>query len=419
MESPVKFATFVNRRTFRQPDFLIALGLGALTFALYASTAAPGLLDGDPGEFQFAAWRWGLAHPTGYPLYLILGGLWQHGLALFGADPAWALNLLSALFGAATVALLYDFTVHTLPLGPARRPAALFAALLLALNPTFWSQSTIAEVYTLHALLIVLVLRAALVAGAGQRMADDTARTPHHVSRNIQSPCHLVTLSFSLGLALSHHRTALFLLPGLLLWRFWRDRRWWQRGRVWISLLLGMGLPQLLYLYIPLRSGAGASPWLYPRLNGETLALYQQSWQGFLDFITGSVFAVSFLDLPGAVARLAQMAELWLQHFGWLGIALMLFGLITLIRRRQWALLLLTLPFALLLQIFNLFYGIGDIYVFYIPLYLVGSVWAGVAIGDLAIGDWVERRNTHYALLITPYFYPPSPPALLPPDRSV
>jgi hypothetical protein len=35
---------------------------------------------------------------------------------------------------------------------------------------------------------------------------------------------------------------------------------------------------------------------------------------------------------------------------------------------RNWPVLLLTLPFALMLQIFNLFYGIGDIYVFYIPL---------------------------------------------------
>ena len=41
-----------------------------------SATAAPTVLPGDSGEFQFAAPLLGLAHPTGYPLYLILGKLW-------------------------------------------------------------------------------------------------------------------------------------------------------------------------------------------------------------------------------------------------------------------------------------------------------------------------------------------------------
>lgn len=391
MQSLVKFFAFTKKRTYSQSDGWVALGLGVLAFLLYASTAAPGLLDGDPGEFQFAAWNWGLAHPTGYPFYLIVGGVWQHGLALLGADPAWTLNLFSAALGAATVALLYAFMARLLPATPWRRAAALFSTLLFMLNPTFWSQSTIAEVYTLHALLIVLVLQAWHVADS------------HTPSRSF----HLVILSIVLGLALSHHRTALFLLPGFGLWLFWQNHQWWRHPRTLGWLFLGLGLPQLLYFYIPLRSGPQSSPWLYPTMNGETLALYEQSWQGFVNFITGSVFAVSFLDLPGALARMPQMADLWLQHFGWPGLALMLFGLFTLFRQRRWPLLMVTLPFALILQIFNLFYGIGDIYVFYIPLYLVGSMWAGI--GGWGIVNGGEQRaemqsqSTQYALRITLY----------------
>ena len=79
-------------------ETLFALGLG-----VYSRTLAPGLLFGDAGEFQFAAWRFGLAHPTGYPLYLLLGGSWQHLAALFGVDPATSLNAFSAFLAAATV----------------------------------------------------------------------------------------------------------------------------------------------------------------------------------------------------------------------------------------------------------------------------------------------------------------------------
>ena len=150
----VKF--FLN--THSRADRQLALLLFAGTVGLYLRTLAPGLLAGDSGEFQMAAWRLGLAHPTGYPFYLILGSIWQHLLALGGVNPAYALNMFSALIGAGTVALLYLCMLSWLhsSLG-IRRTAALFTALFFAVNFTFWSQTLIAEVYTLHTLFLVLI----------------------------------------------------------------------------------------------------------------------------------------------------------------------------------------------------------------------------------------------------------------------
>ncbi|RLT33886.1 MAG: DUF2723 domain-containing protein [Chloroflexi bacterium] len=362
-------------------DRRLAILTFALFLGLYSRTLAPGLLFGDPGEFQFAAWRFGLAHPTGYPLYLLLGGGWQHLAGLFGVDPATSLNAFSALLTAGAVAICYLAVLGWLPKRtPAALVSAFFAALLIGVNPTLWSQALIAEVYALHALFIALFLFL-------------TARLSHSPDHPFTlSPPHLVTLSSLLGLALTHHRTTLFLLPGFLLWLFWREQNWWRRGRLWASLIGGVALPQLLYLYIPLRSGTDASPWLYPRLGAETLALYTPTFQGFVDFITGAVFAVSFLSPAQALARLPEMGNFWLVHFTWPGLALALLGLVVLFRERRWSLLLLTFPAALLLQIFNLFYGIGDIYVFYIPLYLFAALWGGCAV-DWLIG-LTERRRT-------------------------
>ncbi|MBX3054249.1 MAG: DUF2723 domain-containing protein [Caldilineaceae bacterium] len=369
---------------FSRLDRRLAILLFALCLGIYSRTLAPGLLFGDPGEFQFAAWRFGLAHPTGYPLYLLLGGSWQHLAALFGVDPAFALNAFSALLAAAAVALFYLAVLGWLPdRAPSARIAALFAALLMGVNPTLWSQALIAEVYAFHALFVVLFLL--LASRYTRSSAQPQTQSPAHAS------FHLLILSSLLGLSLTHHRTTLFLLPGFALWLFWQGRNRWQTGRGWAALIGGLALPQLLYLYIPLRSGAVASPWLYPKIGGETLALYTPTLQGFIDFLTGSIFAVSFLSPTQALARLPEAANLWLVHFTWPGLVLALLGLGVLIRQRRWSLLLLTLPAALLLQIFNLFYGIGDIYVFYIPLYLFAALWAGWGVAWLM--GMADRRR--------------------------
>jgi hypothetical protein len=397
MKTSVKFPPTTAMCKVAAVDRRLAILLIAFILGWYTRTLPPGLLMGDPGEFQFSAWRFGLAHPTGYPLYLILGGIWQRLLALFGMEPASTLNLFSTVTGALTVGLLYLLMARWLPPTGWGRLSALFAALLLAFNPTFWSQSIIAEVYALHALLIVALLLAVQTADGGPQTADRRRQTadgrPQYPIPNTQYPFatsqSLITIPLLLGLALTHHRTSLFLLPGVILWLFWVDRNWWQRMRIWIIGLLGIGLPQLLYLYIPLRSGPDASPWLYPRLDGKVLALYQPGWQGFIEHITGSVFAVSLLGIDGALARLPQMTELWSIHFNATGLALMVIGLIALIYARRWSILLLTVPFALIHQIFNLFYGIGDIFVFYIPLYLMGAIWAGFGVWQ--VGQLWER----------------------------
>jgi len=81
--------------------------IGGFFFALYALTAAPSIavLFDDSLEFQLVLPTLGIAHPTGYPLYTLLGGLWN--LLLPAGNWAWRINLLSALAGAAAVALVF------------------------------------------------------------------------------------------------------------------------------------------------------------------------------------------------------------------------------------------------------------------------------------------------------------------------
>ncbi|MGH2542077.1 MAG: protein O-mannosyl-transferase family, partial [Ardenticatenaceae bacterium] len=183
----------------------VVFGLFLFFLALYASMAAPGLDWGDAGEAQLAAWTGGLSHPTGYPLFLMLGWLWTHALAPLGVPPTRAMTLLSSLAGAAAVAFTFPAMRALL-----RRTGiewgegwllivAVLTAITFGLSQTMWSQALQAEVYTLNALFLVLLLWGLWRPGLSLR--------------------RLPWLALLYGLAIGHHRLMLLWLPGLV--GFW------------------------------------------------------------------------------------------------------------------------------------------------------------------------------------------------------
>ncbi len=182
--------------------------------AIYAITLQPGLPAGDSGELITAAATGGVAHPPGYPLYVMLAGAWIR-LVPFG-DVAWRANLLSAVCAAAAAAVLAA-AVHRLT---ASRAGAVLAAWAFALSAPTWQNAVVAEVFALNALLAACVLLAfthtRAAAGAGARAA---ARSKRPTARPAAVPgagddagllpvCALALLT---TLALSHHHTLLFL----------------------------------------------------------------------------------------------------------------------------------------------------------------------------------------------------------------
>ena len=115
---------------------------------------APGtLMDlGDPGDLQAAVATLGVPHPTGYPLFVLAGWLWVHLLPL--GTMAFRLNLLVAVFGALAVSLTYLLALRL----TGRHLPAVGSALLFGLSYTFWTQTSISEVYTLNAVFVAAVL---------------------------------------------------------------------------------------------------------------------------------------------------------------------------------------------------------------------------------------------------------------------
>ena len=154
----------IGRAWRRAGDWLLAVGCFLLSLLLYLQTLAPSvatLLD-DSLEFPLAAHRLAIAHATGYPLYMLLGKLFSLGP---WSNVAWAVNALSAVAGALTVALTYLIGRELTRPGDGsvgRRWPALLGAAALAVSPVFWSQAVIAEVYTLNSAFFAALLWLAL-----------------------------------------------------------------------------------------------------------------------------------------------------------------------------------------------------------------------------------------------------------------
>jgi hypothetical protein len=146
-------------------EWLDGAVVAALALAAYALTLAPVITTGDSGELVTAAATLRLAHPTGYPLYLLLAHLFVRALPF--ATPAFAMNLLSALFGAAAASVCRSLARE---LG-ASRAAAAATALAFAFSASVWGEAVAARVYTLSALLFGAALLCALRARGGDANA--------------------------------------------------------------------------------------------------------------------------------------------------------------------------------------------------------------------------------------------------------
>jgi hypothetical protein len=429
-------------------DAVLVVGLFAASLALYVQTLAPSIaaLFDDSLEFPLVSYRLGIAHPTGYPLYTLLGKLFT---LLPWHDVAWRVNLLSAVAGALTAAFVYLVARQL----SARRLPSLLGTAALAVSPVFWSQAVVAEVYTLASAFVALLLWMALrwarrpllpvepfsllqpapqkplalfLPGQGIwfRLPPALRRQAYRLRaayrrvlpavpprRRLRPHPSIYALAALFGLSLTHHRMALLMAPALLLFVLLVERRVLSRSALlgpehqdrprWLQLLgrpitllvLSFLGPLLLYLYLPLRGHVGS-------LDGT----YTHTLGGFLRWVTASSYNVFLGENPLARDLSAPFyVELFWQQFGPVGLALALLGVLGLLRRskggsgrlRPQALALTALAF-LSFVAFGAAYRVPDVEVFFIPAFVLVAVWIGVGLDYAA--DLLRPRGPSLAL---------------------
>jgi hypothetical protein len=375
-------------------DRLALFATFAVALAVYMRTLAPTVGAHDTFEFQALSYELGIPHPTGYPLYILLGKLFT--LVPLG-NIAFRVNLSSALFAAAAVALLYATLTRLTTL----RSVSALAALGFAFSSSFWSQAIEAEVYALNALFVSAICYLLLRGFSG---APDTVPRPppaHGAGRVARLRAALglastrqvtvVAVALIYGVSLTHHRTMLLLGPAviayLILNRAWRLFT----PRLLIAVLGAFLVPLIgVHLYIPVR---------WWQTNGQAM-----TWRQFADLVLGSRFAAALrwdavLEDPARLTiylrTLAEQYPVPVYLFAAVGIVYLLWRRWPLDEHFSWKEgVLLLLAFSAY-AVFGLSYNVPDVSLFLIPSYLIITIALGIGVAGFfrEIDDRLSRTS--------------------------
>jgi hypothetical protein len=357
---------------------------------VYGATMAPTLTwahyGADGGDLVTAVARGSIPHPPGCPTYLLLGELF---LRLPWRDPAWRLNIMSAVLAAGSAALMAA-AVKLLPRFRNAQEAAsrdrearkgdqvaiesaictpqlaICTGLSLGLAPLLWSQALIAEVYAPAAFFAALVMVLAL---RGR-------------------PTWALGLAWGVGMGI--HPILLFLAP-LVAWGAWgneegRLRRSAQAG---LLTLLGWGA---MYGPVLLARGDVPSPW------GDV-----STPAGWWALVSGELYQRYIFGLPLSAwpQRLLSWAGLLARQFTPLGAMLAALGWLYLWRARRALAGVCALTFGAF-SLYAIGYNTADSLVYLVPALPLAALWLGVGLARAAA--WMGNRLRHgaWAILLLP-----------------
>jgi len=365
---------------------LTFLAAFCVTLIIYGTISAPGLGLIDSGELTTVSQTLGIAHPTGYPLYTILGRVW---LIISPLAPDRGMVVFSALCGAAAVAVLAlaaQTILNSVRGSLSATWRAIFsvvAACGFAISPAGWNSILYAEVYPLTWLIAALILWfAAKILLQG---------LPPTVNAR-----YALLLLYLCGLGLGNHLTIVWYAPLaiVILWKLMRNSGQPLRSLAisLISILFG----SLTLLFLPIRSV------LNPLLdwgNAETISNFYRhisAWQYRIWMFQGSFdsFVEKFLSFFMRIP----------QDIGWATAVLAVLGLwITLRRRSLFGSLMLVVW--LIGTAYNMNYDIPDIssyfLVFYCPLFVLAMMGAGHVLHVIRYRSWSRLRESIALALLT------------------
>jgi tetratricopeptide (TPR) repeat protein len=398
-------AFYINPLRSVRVRFACASIVFVIAIVLYARTLAPTVTLVDSGELIVAVKALGVAHPPGFPLYVLLAHLAtllpvgsiaarvNFASALFAALAAAALTLVVAesMLTLDRLALRKDKSKQKDTRGKrSKKPApsikdsaepepagsfrwiialapCLAAGLLFAFSRTLWAYATIAEVYTLNTLLIVVILL--LMFRWRRAVIEDES----HGGAFDRHDRWLKMAAFIFGLALGvHHVTVAVLLPAFAVLVYATEGFGFFTSRRLLKAALFAFAGLSIYLYLPLAASR------LPVMNwGDPRTLDQ-----FLSHVTGRQYQV-FLSpsLKTMTSQFGIFLKFAAREFNpvWLpvGLALALAGFVALFKRDRIAFL-----FLVLVIIGDLAYALNyeiaeDKDAYYLPTFTAMAIAAG------------------------------------------
>ena len=233
-----------------------------IPLVIYILTLEPKLVGGDTGWYANQIPEMSLMVPTGYPTFSMFLKLFTY---LPIGDLAYRLNLFSAIFGALTILFLF-LSINKLV---KNEFISFISSMIFAFIVPFWEVANRLEFDTLNCFFIILLIFSAIL------YSENKTRK------------YLYFFFFCLGLSLTNHPLAFFLVPAILLYVIIVNPGIFKSIKaIFISILFFI-LPLLSYFYLLIRSLQG-----YGEVNSFLRLFYYVTGRG----VTGELHGGSFGD---------------------------------------------------------------------------------------------------------------------------
>ena len=256
----------------------LALIVSTIAFIIYLITLAPSVVQIDSGELAAVQITLGIAHPTGYPLFTVLGYLFS--LIPLPFTKIYQMNLLAAIYCAAAIGFfvqsvklaldnLDKFNLgKSLEIKKVKKKSrkdkqnnakskkekqeipdivklftSAFSGLILAFSKTFWFQSTSVEVYSLHLLLICIIIFILLKAYLQSEEKKNGIWNFWFI------------LAIILALGFSNHMTTLLVLPAIA-YLFFTQYGFNKASirKMFVMITIFLTILAIIYSYLPIRA---------------------------------------------------------------------------------------------------------------------------------------------------------------------
>jgi hypothetical protein len=274
-----------------------------IPFIIYLLTLEHKLIGGDTAWYALEIPAMQVFVPTGYPTFSMLGKLMTY---LPIGDLAYRLNLFSAIFGALTILFLFLLTNRLVK----NEPVSFISSFCFAFIYPFWHVANRLEFDTLNSFFIVLMLFSAVL---------------YSEKKNRK---YLYFFFFTLGLSLTNHPIAFFVVPAIVLYVIIINPRIFKSIKaVFISLLFFI-LPLLSYFYIYIRSLQG---------YGEVSTLKRLFYYVTGRNVTGVLHGGHFTDrnIIDVMLIIKDYLKIIFTSYGVVLIIIALIGFIILVRKNK------------------------------------------------------------------------------------
>lgn len=339
-----KFKNFPSNAIFWYSLLFLILG------AVYVSTLLPGIgYTGDVAKLQFVGRFLGTPHTSGYPTYIILNHFFTKLFPI--GSLAYKVNLLSALFSIISSFFLFRVlkVVFNLENG-----IAFITSLTFGLTPTLWSQSIVAEVYTLHILFVSSVFYFLLKWNKTRK------------DRDFLIACAFFALSFG------NFPGMVTFLPAVIYFVWVTDKKVFTNTRkiIWVILFIVVGALQYSYFF-----------WRFYAAHTTYLEMQTPNFKTFLWYMTsmGKERMFPFSIAHVISERIPMFLKLLLREYLFL-IPIAIFGMFRFKNKTVNTFLLLCF---LGNMSFSINFDSGSIFAFFIPNFLIIAIYVGIGLDSI------------------------------------